>query len=391
MTSILDMKAGPPDYWAEISNFFLPLKYLITNERFDALVRDIDLYYLINGVFWIFVAMSCGFCGFQRLFQFFLKSSNMKYFKRKQFARVIWNIAFYGASCLFLHFYNEFILLPQLMKNQGRYSLFYSSENVIFYRSHQTEKFQFYSIFIITFYLHGAMLDFKEADFLEVGSKGLYLLSLIAIDVYRQAQTRPLYENYFVGLNLTVGLYSILTEVLALLVLPSAYSHRIVYQVFLGLQIAAWAHVFVNLVPFKYLIPTLFAKNFKLPLNVAIWFWYGISIWNSPVLQCFYHQIYHTSPSDCSGDGSAAKCIMVKDSSEFRHYKTLKKAYLEVKLAHEKINAQSLSTHETSSASAKTFQAIKCVMMLKRKLKRIREGRGHEPEDDTEDMTTTDA
>ncbi|XP_020802129.1 uncharacterized protein LOC110179085 [Drosophila serrata] len=384
MTSILDMKSGPPDYWAEISNFFLPLKYLITNERFDALVRDIDLFYLINGVFWIFVAMSCGFCGFQRLFQFFLKSSNMKYFKRKQFARVIWNIAFYGASCLFLHFYNEFILLPQLMKNQGRYSLFYSSENVIFYRSNQTEKFQFYSIFIITFYLHGAMLDFKEADFLEVGSKGLYLLSLIAIDVYR-------YENYFVGLNLTVGLYSILTEVLALLVLPSSYSHRIVYQVFLGLQIAAWAHVFVNLVPFKYLIPTLFAKNFKLPLNVAIWFWYGISIWNSPVLQCFYHQIYHTSPSDCSGDGSAAKCIMVKDSSEFRHYKTLKKAYLEVKLAHERINAQSLSTHETSSASAKTFQAIKCVMMLKRKLKRIREGRGHEPEDDTEDMTTTDA
>ncbi|WP_164144514.1 hypothetical protein, partial [Serratia marcescens] len=46
------------------------------------------------------------------------------------------------------------------------------------------EKFQFYSIFIITFYLHGAMLDYKEADFLEVGSKGLYLLALVAIDVY---------------------------------------------------------------------------------------------------------------------------------------------------------------------------------------------------------------
>jgi len=69
MTSILDMKAGPPDYWAEISNFFLPLKYLITNDRFDAMVRDIDLYYLINGVFWIFVALSCGYYAFQRLFQ----------------------------------------------------------------------------------------------------------------------------------------------------------------------------------------------------------------------------------------------------------------------------------------------------------------------------------
>ncbi|KAH8280669.1 hypothetical protein KR018_002182 [Drosophila ironensis] len=381
MTSILDMKAGPPDYWAEIGNFFLPLKVLITNDRFDALVRDIDLYYLINGVFWIFVSLSCGFCGFQRLFQFFLKSSNMKYFKRRQFARLIWNIAFYAACCLFLHFYNEFMILPQLMKNQGRYSLFYSSDNLIFYRSHQTEKFQFYSIFIITFYLHGAMLDFKEADFLEVGSKALYLLALVAIDVYR-------YENYFVGLNLTVGLYSILTEALALFVLPGSNRHRFIYQVFLGLRIAAWAHVFVNLLPFKYFIPTLFAKNFKLPLNVAIWLWYGLSIWNSPVLQYFYHQIYHTTPSDCSGEGSAARCILVKDSVEFRHFKTLKKAYLEVKLAHERTNASSLPASETSSASAKTFQAIKCVMMLKRKLKRIREGRGHEPEDENEDLTS---
>lgn len=119
------------------------------------------------------------------LLQFFLKSSNVKYFKRKQFARLIWNIAFYSACCLFLHFYNEFMILPHLMKNQGRYSLFHSSDNLIFYRSHQYEKFQFYSIFIITFYLHGAMLDFKDADFLEAASKGLYLLSLVAIDVYR--------------------------------------------------------------------------------------------------------------------------------------------------------------------------------------------------------------
>lgn len=67
--SILDMKAGPPDYWAEIGNFFLPLKYLITNDRFDAFLQNIDLPYLINAVFWIFVFLSCGFCGFQRVFQ----------------------------------------------------------------------------------------------------------------------------------------------------------------------------------------------------------------------------------------------------------------------------------------------------------------------------------
>lgn len=104
----------------------------------------------------------------------------------------------------------------------------------------------------------------------------------------------------------------------------------------------------------------MFAKNFKFILNIVIWFWYGLSIWNSPVLQYFYHQIYHNSPVDCSGEGSAAKCILLKDSSEHRHFKALKKAYLEVKLAQEKMNASNLSASGTESSSAKAFQAIKC-------------------------------
>lgn len=118
-------------------------------------------------------------------FQVFLKTSNIKYYKRKQFSRSIWNIAFYAACTLFLYMYNEWVILPQLLKNQGRYSLFYSSEDHIFYKSQQCEKFQFYSLFIITFYLHGAMLDFKESDYLESASKALFLMSLVAIDTYR--------------------------------------------------------------------------------------------------------------------------------------------------------------------------------------------------------------
>lgn len=118
--------------------------------------------------------------------------------------------------------------------------------------------------------------------------------------------------------------------------------------------------MFISLLPFKYLVPTLFAKNFKFILNILIWFWYGLSIWNSPVLQYFYHQIYHNSPVDCSGDGSAAKCILLKDSSEHRHFKALKKAYLEIKLSHEKMNASNLKSSGAESSSAKAFQAIKC-------------------------------
>lgn len=53
------------------------------------------------------------------------------------------------------------------------------------------------------------------------------------------------------------------------------------------------------------------------------------------------------------------RCILIKDTSEYRHYKTLQRAYLEVKLAHEKTTSNSLPT--TESASAKTYQAIKCM------------------------------
>lgn len=162
------------------------------------------------------------------------------------------------------------------------------------------------------------------------------------------------------------------------------------------------------MLPFKYLVPTLFAKNFKISLNIVIWLWYGLSIWNSPILQYFYHQIYHNTPADCSGEGSAAKCILLKDSSEHRHFKTLKKAYLEVKLAHEKLNSSNMAATGTESSSTKAYQAIKCkhfgftnkfkliiffvlgIMILKRKLKRIREGRGSEVEDDNDDMVVTD-
>ncbi|XP_067636921.1 uncharacterized protein [Eurosta solidaginis] len=382
MTSILDMKPGPPDYWADIYNFFLPLKYLITNERLDALMQQMDLNYLMNAMFWIFLFFAAGFMLFYKISEVFLKLSNVKFYNRKQFARTIWNVSFYAACTLFLYFYNEFMLLPQLSKNQGRYSLFYSSENMIFYRSQQCEKFQFYSLFIITFYLHSAILDFKESDYLEAGSKTLYLLALVALDFFK-------YESYFVGLNLSLGIYNILTETLFLLALINSNGSRLLFQVFLGLRIASWSHVFISLLPFKYLVPTLFAKNFKLTLNVIIWLWYGISIWNSPVLQYFYHQIYHSSPMDCSGEGSAAKCILLKDSSEHRHFKTLKKAYMEVKLAHEKLKVSTLTSpsgSESSFTSAKAFQAIKCIMTLKRKLKRIREGRGSEIENDAEDM-----
>lgn len=54
-----------------------------------------------------------------------------------------------------------------------------------------------------------------------------------------------------------------------------------------------------------------------------------------PILQFIYHQTFHIAPIECIGGGNVAKCIMLKDSPDVRHYKTLQKSVLEVKLAAE--------------------------------------------------------
>lgn len=41
------------------------------------------------------------------------------------------------------------------------------------------------------------------------------------------------------------------------------------------------AFVCLHMLPFEFLIPTLYAKQFKLGLNVSLWVWYGANVWNS--------------------------------------------------------------------------------------------------------------
>ena len=161
-------------------------------------------------------------------------------------------------------------------------------------------------------------------------------------------------------MNLNQGIFHIITECLFLLATHTSTHNQFIHQIFLGLRISSWSHVFISLLPFKYLVPTLFAKNFKFCLNLFIWLWYGISIWNSPVLQYFYHQIYHTAAVDCAGEGSAAKCILLKDSIEHKHFKTLLKSYLEVKLAYEKSMTVSSDSQPTEKATATAYQTMKC-------------------------------
>lgn len=217
------------------------------------------------------------------------------------------------------------------------------------------------------FHIVGSLLDLHARDVSNAIPKVLYTCLLMTCYVYG-------YENYSVVLSINMFLFTMFSELLSTLALHSNKEELMMFRVFSGFKFASWIYIFLNFLPFQYMIPTLHAKDFNLTLNVIFIVWYISQIWTSPLLLVFHHQLYHLVASDCPGENSLTRCLMLRDSPELKHHNNMKRAFLEVKLHHQRHQLNKLNLSE-SAASATTFQTIKCVMTLKRKLKRIRESR----------------
>lgn len=143
------------------------------------------------------------------------------------------------------------------------------------------------------------------------------------------------FENYAVVLNINLGFYCIATNLLELVALHTDRNNEALFNTILGIRLMSFGYIFLNFLPFQYLIPTLYSKDFKLLLNISFFCFYMSCIWSSPFLTMIYHQLFHISAADCIGENSIARCIMLRDSQEIRHYKNLQKAYLELRLSNE--------------------------------------------------------
>lgn len=226
-------------------------------------------------------------------------------------------------------------------------------------------KFKLVTFILCAFHIVASILDLHSRDVSNAVTKALYSVLLMTCYIHG-------YENFSVVLSINLGLFHMFSELLGLLALHSEKDQMMMYRVFVFFKFASWIYIFLNFLPFQYMIPTLHAKDFKLSLNIAFIVWYISKVWTSPLLHVIYHQLYHMTASDCPGETSLSRCLMLKDTPEYRHHVTLKRACLEVKLHHQRHQLNKLNLGE-SAASAKTFQTIKCVMTLKRKLKRIRQ------------------
>lgn len=231
-------------------------------------------------------------------------------------------------------------------------------------------KFKLVTFILSAFHIVGAISDLHSRDVSNAVSKILHSVLLVTCYIHG-------YENYSVVLSINLGLFHMFSELLSLLALYSEKDQLMMFRVFVFFKFASWIYIFLNFLPFQYMIPTIHAKDFKLSLTFLFTVWYISKVWTSPLLHVFYHQLYHHTAIDCPGENSLTRCLMLKDSPEYKHHMNLKKACLEVKLHHQRHQLNKLNLSE-SAASAKTFQTIKCVMTLKRKLKRIRENQKHE-------------
>lgn len=145
-------------------------------------------------------------------------------------------------------------------------------------------------------------------------------------------------EYFSINFNILLSLVYIFTDGLRLICWHISERNDYLFRVCVSLKLLLWSFVFLNLLPFNFLIPTLYGRKFHFWLNVFLWLWYGSCVWNSvcnfdlfyhlsffskifqgiwkktlfhfqPILQYMYHQIYHTTnnSNECLGGNSVSR------------------------------------------------------------------------------------
>jgi hypothetical protein len=309
-----------------------------------------------------FVFLSFDAANYDFSLQKLLIKSKVSHIKHRQSINFAWNFIFYFCCTTFLILYHSYFIKDELDVEKGKW--YPKRRNLLFYKPCDMVKFKIITCIIVGFNISSSVLDFFIRDVSEAISKLLF--TCLVITSYTCG-----YENYSVVLNINLGLFHMFTELLSLLALHTEKDQIAMFRVFVAFKFVSWTYIFLNFLPFQYMMPTIHAKDFNLGLTCFFILWYISRIWCSPLLHVLQHQLYHLTAFDCQGESSLTRCLMLKDSPELKHHKNLKRAYMEVKLHHQRPQLNKLNLSE-QAASATAFQTIKCVMTLKRKLKRIR-------------------
>lgn len=88
-------------------------------------------------------------------------------------------------------------------------------------------------------------------------------------------------EYFSVMFNILLSMIYLCTDGLSLIGWHIPKNGDVAARIFVTLKLLLWSFVFLNLLPFKFLIPTLYGRKFFIWINSFFLLWYGSCIWNS--------------------------------------------------------------------------------------------------------------
>lgn len=93
-------------------------------------------------------------------------------------------------------------------------------------------------------------------------------------------------EYFSVTFNILLALIYLFTDGFRLICWHIPERDDFTFRVCVSLKLLLWSFVFLNLLPFNFLIPTLYGRKFHLWLNLFFLLWYGSCVWNSVSVLC---------------------------------------------------------------------------------------------------------
>ncbi|XP_052899704.1 uncharacterized protein LOC128306300 [Anopheles moucheti] len=320
----------------------------------------------LNSIFWLSWVLGIIFLQFRRLVERLLRLGRVKASKHGRIVQHLWNISFYTSATIFLLLYQMLLIRPEVVRESGKY--FPQYNNVIFASACDPAKFEIITVVLVSYRVLSTVSKLSSGDYSVAFSSALCSSLLMCCLTLRL-------ENYSILLNLYLAIYITLEETFLLCASQTDRKHKHKHKltVLVLLMCGTWIYLFFYLLPFEFLIPTLYARRELFPLKLCFWLWYCSCVWNSPLLKLLYHKIYHTHANDCAGGASAVRCILSNDWQSFRHFRNLKHAHLMLVLHQSNRTTRSVPANEKATLTA--FQTIKCVVSLKRKLRRLRENK----------------
>lgn len=244
----------------------------------------------------------------------------------------------------------------------------------IFLRSCDVVKFKIITLLIGSFTIFSGICDAYHGRRKAKAAAKFVFVVLIGLAYLEKL------ENFSIILLIYFGLMQMFASLLALLSIHTDEDDIILFRLYMSLKLVTWSYFYFNFIPTRYALPLLVhLGELRASTSCAFLVWYIAELAASPFYSSLIHRLFHKSTVDCHGRSSMSKCVMLENGAELNYQTRMRRSFTEIQLYQQRINNLDKLFEDPgasdASAGNKTMQMLKCLMAMKRKVKRMRSDR----------------